>query len=477
MAREVLLKAATIGTPLEITRTLASTHLTLADVHRTLQHYSDALCSYQQGIDLARKCRDVQLLAYGTDGLAQTHLRTGELGKAQLLLDEALSLAESQRLVWQKGLFLITAASIRLIGGSPDDAEARLSEAVELLEGVDAPLEICRARLHLTNAYFVRGDTGDASDQLERLTNCLNERPSHKFLIPDLLHMPALLKWAVATHTGDGVYLALLRQVEESRALIGAAQSVAVEPVTESMFPDMEAYAFGNTRVTVNGKDVTNLEWRSAKARELFFFMARAPRPLTKEEIMASLWPEDMREKASNSFRCSLFRARHALYPECLIYSDKYYQFSPKSVFQFDLLDFSSIVERAEQIPEGSNLKSEFLEQAVALYKGPFLPEFYAEWCVTERRILEGRFLSVLATLAGYYADQQQFHRAGELCERILEIDIFDEEVLERAIRYYAKADNPAAAFRVYRSAERVYEQELGSPPSEHLRRLLQQLT
>ncbi len=471
LAKDVLLRAVSLGDSLGLSRNLAFAQVTLGDVCRALCDYDAATEAYRKGIDLAGRCGEVQLLAYGTDGLAQTFLRSGESGRADVLLDEALALAEQQHLDWQQGLFSITVAQSRMIKGMPRDTQTCLERAVQLLEGVDAPLEASRARLHLANVWYARGRKPQALAELNRLATLLQSLPSSFFLVSELLHMPGLLDFAVGQSEDGGVYLLLRHKVEEVQSSFGRLPKVSAAAAgpREAAYPPIEARALGASAVAVNGRGVTSSEWRSARARELFFFLAYASRPLTKEEIIANLWPDETPQKANSSFRCSLFRARRALYTECLRYADGYYRFDPKGPFRFDVDDFRSLIDKANRLPKGSNLRQDFLTQAVSLYKGPLLPEFYSEWCEPERRRLEDSYVKTLATLAGHAAGKGDHARAAALYERILDLDAYDEDALGSAILSYARAGDREASVRIWRRARELYENELGSPLPKRL--------
>ncbi|MDP3064539.1 MAG: BTAD domain-containing putative transcriptional regulator [Chloroflexota bacterium] len=478
LARDVLLRAVPKAASLGLTRTEAYCQITLADVYLTLEEYPEAVAAYERGVHLAGQCGEHPLLVYGQGGLARLLLKTGQAVRAKVLLREALALAEEQRLELHRGLLLITWAVAHQAEGAPQRAEDCLKDAVNLLERVEAPLELCRARLHLANLRLAQGRAAEATRGLTELAADLKEWPSFYFLVPDILEMPALLEMAVQAEIGDGLFLVLSRKVEDTRKSVQRAREPAATASTpsEPVHPAMQALALGQSRVLMDGQEVTGSRWRSAKAKELFFFLACASRPLTTEEIVASVWPETLPEKGHNSFRCNLFRARRALYFDCVVHEDGYYRFAPTGRLSFDRSDFLAMLEKARRLPKGSSLRAECLSQALLLYRGPFLPEFYSEWCETERRQMESCNLEAMALLAGYYAGRGDFERAALLCEQILQVDPFDEGALQGALEYHARGGHRELSLRTYRRAEQVYRKELGCAPPEPVRDLRRRL-
>ncbi|MBI3742722.1 MAG: hypothetical protein HY261_00340 [Chloroflexi bacterium] len=476
VARELLQRAISLAEPLGLSRNAAAARTTLGDVSKALGDYQGAAGEYRKGIEHAGRCNDIRLLASATDGLAQTHMLTRGFQQASVLLEEALSLAQNQGLDWQRGLFLITLARLRHTNGQSVVAREALEEAIGLLKGVTAPVELARARLHLANIHFSEEREEMAAAELEALVVVAQGMGSGMCLVPDLAEMPALLRFAVDARAGDGLFDALARKVEEARSPAVQPDPAGKDETPEPAFPVIAASGLGDTKVTVGGQDVTNMQWRSARARELFFFLAYASRPLTKEEIIASLWPDDPSEKANTAFRANLFRARHALYPECLEYSGGHYRFVPKGPFRFDVAEFLGLMARAERLPKGTRGRAELLEQAASLYRGPFLPDFYSEWSEGERRRLESDYLKALASLAGYHAGEGRHARAGALYARILECDVSDEYALAGALEQFARAGDREAAQRIWRMAQQAYERDLGGAVPSRIHALYRRL-
>src|SRR5438093_10557969 len=104
-----------------------------------------------------------------------------------------------------------------------------------------------------------------------------------------------------------------------SRKSAAPVQVEAIESESELQSETgVHAYGFGNVRVELAGREITDLEWRSEKSKEMFFFFLCDRRPLRKEEIVAALWPDLPDEKTTSAFHSNMYRLRKALYPECI---------------------------------------------------------------------------------------------------------------------------------------------------------------
>ena len=85
------------------------------------------------------------------------------------------------------------------------------------------------------------------------------------------------------------------------------------------------------------------------------------------------------------------------------------------------------------------------LEEAVALYRGKFLEEFFLEdsaefedWVLVQREALHRRALDALATPATYYEQRRDFAAARGNLARQLELDPWYEEAHRQGMRALA---------------------------------------
>lgn len=102
---------------------------------------------------------------------------------------------------------------------------------------------------------------------------------------------------------------------------------------------------------------------------------------MTKDEIIAALWSEDDVTRAESGLKFNLLRARRALSQDSIAYEGGKYRLDPQSDFEFDVTRFGDLLRAADRLSEDAALKPRYIEQAVNLYSGDFLPEFYSELC------------------------------------------------------------------------------------------------
>jgi len=213
----------------------------------------------------------------------------------------------------------------------------------------------------------------------------------------------------------------------------------------------------------MNGREVTDLEWRSEKSKEMFFFFLCNRRPLRKEEIITALWPDLPEEKTTSLFHSNLYRLRQALYPECIAKDSGRYILDPQGSFRFDVDEFHEALKQAEGLPPGSDEAVAAMEKALARYTGAFGQEFYTEWVETMRWQLEEQHMRLLTTLAAAYTERCEFTRSADLCQQILSADEYSEAAWYRLMSNYILADQMEAAAFCYRKYVEIVAEGAGA--------------
>ncbi|MGH2667517.1 MAG: AfsR/SARP family transcriptional regulator, partial [bacterium] len=181
-------------------------------------------------------------------------------------------------------------------------------------------------------------------------------------------------------------------------------------------------------------------------SKEMFFFFLCNRRPLRKEEIVAALWPDLSDEKTTSAFHSNMYRLRKALYQDCIAKDSGRYILDPRGQFTYDVEKFQKLVAEADRAPKGSPEAVALMEKALALYKGSFAMDFYSEWAETLRWQLGEQHMSLLTTLAAAYSDAKEYKKSADICQRILELDEYNDAAWFRLMSNYIHSGQVEAA-------------------------------
>lgn len=419
--------------------------VTLGDVKRDQGHLTAALDLYDQALKQAWGLDEAYIRIYTMDAIANTHRLTGDVAAAQSWAKRAMAEAETHGGSLDVGICLTTEGLLHRHAGEPKKAVASLEKAIARLKEAGADRELATAYFHLAAVYFSLKRKRSALEYLEMAAKTVSRLGYDHFLLVEATKNPLLVQYANANKIADGYYARLLKMMKAGPATV-QEDEVSAGAATSSV----RAYGFGQPRVEVGGREVSDLEWRSNKSKEMFFFFLCHRRPLRKEEIVAALWPDLPEEKTTSAFHSSLHRLRKALYPEAIAKDSGRYILDPRGHFTFDVEEFQRALEEAARRPRGSPEATRLMEQALELYAGPFAPDFYSEWAENLRWQLEEQYTSLLATLATVYSDAGEYKRSADLCQRILELDEYNEAAWYRLMSNYIRSGQTEAARYCY---------------------------
>ena len=432
-------------------RTEALILINIAEVLRNLDLYDDALTAYREGLELARQVMEAYYVTYATAGIAETYRLLGARDKAEVLLKEAMSQAEEQGQAYGAALFAIQLGIIEYERDQYDTATAILQSACERLKAIGGKDALAKAYFHLAQISFLSKKYDSAVDWLEKVSRLAEELGYEDFLAIEGRNAVLLVQYAVLKRVGDKRFVSIMEKIRRHRDIKRqlATADVPVAPCVTAK-PDIEASTLGESLVLINGRRISEAEWRSNRAKELFFYMLRCGAGQTKEQLMAALWPDLSPAKGTSNFHISLYRVRRAVFPGIFTLEQGRYKLNSDLNIWFDVAEFEDLLSRAENLPPDSEARAANLEQAIRLYRGAFMEEFYSEWTEMHRHQLEDKYLKALSLLASFYADKRRYDEAITLLEKFITIDLYQDEIYCRIIGWHLAVGDRASALRTY---------------------------
>jgi DNA-binding SARP family transcriptional activator len=399
-------------------------------------------------------------------GLASTLVELGDLQRAEAVLLEGQQAADRSRTAHHQLRFRIVIAQRELSHGRPESAIPILEECLERADRLGTRPEQVLALLLLADAHLRASATQRAMSELERATDLIRRLGYNQIYATEMRQMRDLLDLAVSSSVDEQRFAPLLEVAERAAQLAGGT---VADPGVPRGVVSVRFCALGLPQVHVEGHEVSDLEWRSERAKEMLLLFLEEGRPLGKQGIVNELWPDIQPAKLNGAFHSTLYRLRKAVGQGVVVHSDSGYVLGDGFNIELDAHDFRRKLELARGEPANSRSRARLLEEAIDLYEGPFADSFDSEWILSLRSDLEDRLAAALLELAGIEAASDDHHRALRFADQAKRIDPLSEQATRLLMESYEAQGHPDMAIRTYERYARVTRRELGTEPSREL--------
>lgn len=444
---------------------MADMEIHAGDVATTLSRYEDAY-------GIAAELNDHTALTHARSGIALCHGKLGELERGITIARQAIASAMDRRSAFEEGIALSCLGRLLRQRGDVNDAVTRLSEAVNAFDRTSSRVELAQTILYLTDAALsLRSSRTLARVSLERFAKlAVNLGDAVYWLLP-ANEVPKALEYGASRRIGGSLFREMVRRGTGG----GASPTEPDVPRSGSRLPEVRLKALGSFEVEIGGRSVLGFEWESEKAREMFLLIATSGGKLTRDEIIAALWPDAGGRRASSLFHSTLHRVRQATYTEAILESGGSYFLNGNVPITSDVDAFrAGISEFPDRLSDPDRAPA--LRGALALYRGTFAPGVEAEWADSLRRSLEESFLRASIQLTTVLMECGDYGGAVGTAQRVLEVDPFSETACLLLMRAQSAAGDVESALRTFRRFSETLDLELGELPAESLTRLQSEL-
>src|SRR6185437_9455791 len=213
---------------------------------------------------------------------------------------------------------------------------------------------------------------------------------------------------------------------------------------------------------TFGGLALTDRQEERPQSRRRLALLARlaqsGEKGVSRDDLLALLWPERDVESARHSLDQLLYESRRALCASPAV-GGATLRLDP-AVISCDLAEWEAALRRAD------------LEAAVALYRGPFLQGFFLngsatfeEWADTVRSQLTATYRRTLESLATSAAAHGKLDDSIAWRRRLAAEDRIGSRVALGLMQALAESGDRAGALEFFRVHERIVRAELDAPP------------
>lgn len=239
----------------------------------------------------------------------------------------------------------------------------------------------------------------------------------------------------------------------------------------------LRIYLTGSITVEADGLvAVRERQLRGRQGRLVFaYLVCQRARPVSRDELAALLWPEDMPHAWQVGLSAVLSRLQRTVASDRLKPSGvglsrglgQYQLVLPVDTW-IDLEACTSALDEAEGSLR-SGMPGSILGPATvaATIAGrPFLPGIEGDWADSQRRRLARQHVRALECLAHMWIASGEPSLAVETASRAVALDSFRESSYQILMRAHASSGNRPEAVKVYQRLRSLLAAELGTEPS-----------
>ena len=265
----------------------------------------------------------------------------------------------------------------------------------------------------------------------------------------------------------------------------GVAENVLaqLDLTTLARHPGYQLRVAALGQFTVRRGDSEPIPWQRQIARDLFLLLLTERRPLHREQIMDTLWPDLTPDEAAGQFKTahnalckSLEPNRQRNQPSAFILRNgSRYSLRLEADVWIDSAEFDTVITRADRLHQTDPTAAITLyETALGLYKGAYLQPFpFLPFTQQEQRRLHNRYLRSAERLTQLYLQTAAWEKAIDRAQTMLTRDNCWEPAYRLLITAYDRTGNRPAALRVYHECVAVLSAELNIAPSPQTQSLI----
>ncbi len=240
------------------------------------------------------------------------------------------------------------------------------------------------------------------------------------------------------------------------------------------MTEELRLTLFGTPQVRLGE---TQLQFSTAKAEALLYYLAVTGRPQSREKLADLLWGEMPDAKAKRNLTATLTTLRKSLAPYLNV-EPQTIAFNFESSHQLDVNFFQDYIQSSQQTEDLTPLR-----QATKLYQGEFLASLqvkkayvFEEWLLTERERLRDLMLQALDLLIDDALNEGEAKRGLDYATQLLELDPWRESAHRQMMRLLALDGQRSAALAQFEICRQVLAEELGVEPTSETITLYERL-
>jgi DNA-binding SARP family transcriptional activator len=424
-----------------------------------------AAALYEQGLILAARLGNVDLLRYGYTQTSVLHRRCGTGTLPHEWLERARTLDSGKE---RPAAVDIQLAALS-IAASPSSATRRLTEILRQQMGRLRANEKALILCFLAQAALAGGNREEGRGHLVEALAWACDHGAEQALAGEMMYHQGIREFARQEFEGNPHLAVVLQRVDVMRAMGRMYEEKSDMP---SKKRQLLVKAFGPSELRFEGRRVSDLE---PLPKQLLFFLTDR-KDVERDVLLEAFWPDSPPGRQVSSLYTAIHSLRRALSKDVVRIEGSVYAVNSEYVIEYDVAEFEHASSVAMGMPPGDPRRFFALTEAVNVCSGSFLPEYASEWVVGRRRELEGCFLQLLTLHAEEALAHGQPQQAVNSFRQALQIDPLRDDINLHYLEVLGQLGRRSEAVGHYRQYVHRLADELGLDPPESLREVYARL-
>ena len=215
----------------------------------------------------------------------------------------------------------------------------------------------------------------------------------------------------------------------------------------------------------------------------LAYLLANRSIDTLKSRLIEVLWPDDESDNPEGALRNLVYRARMELkhfFPEeeknCLLLDGNAYLWNDEIECEIDIDQFERYC-KIVSVEQDIDLKYQYCEKAMELYRGDFLPEYSGhDWVVFRAAYYRDLYSACLLKVCTSLSEHGRYEQVIDLCGRIVTMEQMDSQIHELKIRAYLELKKPQKALDYYNYVVDLFYSRVGVSLTDNMKKLYQEI-
>ncbi len=401
-----------------------------------------------------------ELNFYARLGMAQVCRLSGETASA---LNWAADATDGARRIGYRhlqGIAEVESGRCAWQNGDLAAAENHFTTALELLTPLQTRLEITQAYLGLAALLLAQN------------------RPAREAVRQALEHTHSAGLYFLLDQERSWAYAVAMAGLNSRDAALASLAGRVIETLQRTPAPPLRVNTLGGLQIRQGTRPVPPKALNRRRAGELLTLLLTSPgQQQALAEAAERLWPERTPTAAQDLLHQATSALRHALEPELPTrFPSRYLRVEDGTVkilssWAPDLASWVDFASFETACGQGN------WETALKLYKGDFLPGTpYAEWTIPLRQHFSTLHQQALLEAARWRYAAGTFAATLAVCERLLEIEPWQEQAVLIGMQAAVALKDVATARRLYQTLKKTLQEELGVAPQPELQEFFRSL-